>query len=123
MPSRRPFLVVSSGQSAPRHSQMSLANGFGHGPAPLGGRGRGAAAHRRVSVHPAMAQRPNFQVWWSALVMRRCGSANAIARKFGVTDMTGLNWLNGDTCPEGWAVFRAQQWWPEDFELDGGRDA
>ena len=103
---------------------MSLANGFGRGQlAPVGGRGRGHAAHRRVSVNPAMTQRPNFQVWWSALVMRKCGSANAVARKFEVTDMTGLNWLNGDTCPEGWAVFRAQQWWPEEFELDGGRDA
>ena len=102
---------------------MSLANGFGRGLAPLGGRGRGAAAHRRVSVHPAMAMRPNFQVWWSALVMRKCGSANAVARKFEVTDMTGLNWLNGDTCPEGWAVFRAQQWWPEEFDLDGPLDA
>lgn len=122
MSSRASLSVVSLGQSAPGRGQKSLANGFGR-LAPVGGRGRGAAAARRVSVQPVIGQRDDFMVWWSALLLRRCGSAHAIARTFDVTDQTGQNWINATACPSGWMVFQAQGWWPEEFQMNGGRHA
>ncbi|MDP1872118.1 MAG: hypothetical protein Q8K61_10910 [Gallionella sp.] len=119
---RRAFFVVASNHFAASRTQKSLANGFGS-LARAGGRGRGADAARRVSVQPVIARKPDFLVWWSALMLRRCGSAHAIAKQFDVTDQTGQNWINADACPSGWVVYQAQRFWPEEFELDGGRDA
>lgn len=109
-----PLKLVSSRQSAANPLQKSLANGFGR-IAPSDGRGRGAGAARRVSVQPVLAQRDDFMIWWSALMLRRCGSAHAVARQFDVTDQTGQNWINAVACPSGWAVYQAQSLWPQEF--------
>ena len=108
-----PLKLVSSGQSAPASAQKSLANVFGRCSAQ--GRGRGAGAARRVSVQPVIRQRDDFMIWWSALMLRRCGSAHSVARQFDVTDQTGQNWINAVACPSGWMVYRAQVLWPEEF--------
>jgi len=103
-------LVPSDASTSPRR-QMSFARQF----APAGGRGRGAVAHRRVSVQPVVVQRDDFLVWWSALMLRRCGSAHQIAMTFDVTEQTGRNWIDAVACPSGWVVFQAQRRWPDDF--------
>lgn len=105
------LLLVSSGHPARSVSQKSQPRVFG----PVGGRGRGAGAARRVSVQPVLAQRDDFLRFWSGLMLRRCGSAHAIAMRFDVTEQTGRNWVDGVACPSGWMVYQAQQLWPEEF--------
>ena len=109
--SRFRLSLVSSAGSARHMPQKSFATRF----APQGGRGRDRAAHRRVSVQPVIGRRDDFLVWWSALMLRRCGSAHQIAMTFDVTEQTGRNWIDAVACPSGWVVFQAQARWPEDF--------
>ncbi len=103
--------LVSSRQSAPALRQKSHPTTF----APLGGRGRGAGAARRVAVSPVLLHRAGFLAFWSGLMLRRCGGAHEIAMQFDVTEQTGRNWIDGVACPSGWMVFQAQQLWPEEF--------
>ena len=56
-------------------------------------------------------------VFWSGLMMRRCGDYRAVARRFDCTEQTGRNWIDGHAMPTGLAVMRAVEWWPEDFGL------
>ena len=115
MTSRPSLHLVSSRQSAPAPRQMSHPRVF----APLGGRGRDGRAARRVSVAPVLLQREGFLWFWSGLMLRRCGSAHAIAMRFDVTEQTGRNWVDGVACPSGWVVYQAQQLWPEEFSGGG----
>jgi hypothetical protein len=106
--------LVSSRQSAPVARQMSHPREFG----PLGGRGRDGRAARRVEVAPVL-HRGGFLVFWSGLMLRRCGGAHEIAMRFDVTEQTGRNWIDAVACPSGWMVFQAQQLWPEEFAGGG----
>lgn len=85
------------------------------------GRGRGAAAHRRVQVLPLIAvTRSEATAFWAGLVARRCGSREATAAMFGVTFQTACNWWDEFSCPTGDKVLQAMRWWPEDFAAGGG---
>lgn len=64
---------------------------------------------------PVQPDRAAFLRWWSALIIRRCGSAHDVARLFDVTEQTGRNWIDGVACPTGLAVVHAMALWPEDF--------
>jgi transposase-like protein len=70
---------------------------------------------RRVAPVAREMDRADFLRWWSALMMRRLGTAHAIARRFDCTEQTGRNWLDGFSCPTGLQVMKAFEWWPEDF--------
>ncbi len=75
-------------------------------------RGRvGTFRPRRV----AAIGRDEFLALWSLLMMRKCGTARAVAQQFECTEQTGRNWIDGFSCPTGHAVMRAMAWWPEEF--------
>lgn len=108
MSPKPPCLVSSQPSAIP--SQKSPPKGF----APLGGRGRGRPLRGRI-VLPEPPERDAMLVWWSALLMRHCGSAHEISRLFDVTEQTGRNWLDGVSCPTGLAVLHAMLLWPGEF--------
>lgn len=112
--SSRPLRLIAQ-NSATAGGKMYQAKGF----APAGGRGRSAGAGR--SGPRAELSRDGFLRWWSGLMLRKLGSARAIARRFDVTEQTGRNWVDGFSCPTGLQVMRAQGWWPEEFALAAPR--
>lgn len=59
--------------------------------------------------------RDEFLRWWSGLMLRKLGTAHAIARRFDCTEQTGRNWIDGFSCPTGLQVMRAHDWWPDEF--------
>jgi hypothetical protein len=90
--------------------RMSHAKAF----APLGGRGR-AEPHRPARLAPIEADRAGLLVWWSGLLMRRCGSVRGVVRVFECTEQTARNWFDGFSCPTGVALDLALRLWPADF--------
>lgn len=108
-------VVVHCGQPARPPSQMSRQNAF----APDGGRGRKLAARRRVqgALGLPMPDEVGFRDFWAGLLKRRCGCAAAVAQTFGCTEQTGRNWLAGEACPIGHAVWHAMGLWPADFGI------
>jgi hypothetical protein len=116
MPRSAPRLISKLETSAPSR-QKSQPNTF----APVGGRGRNLAASRRVHWRQDdVTGRDDFLRFWSGLLLRRCGSAHAVAMRFDVTEQTGRNWIDGFACPTGLAVFQAQELWPEEFIRKSG---
>ena len=114
--SSRPLRLSLPGLSsrpAMRVGQMSQPKAFVPARVPDRGRAyvRGALPN---GARPDLT-REAFLAWWSGLMLRRLGSAHAIARRFDVTEQTGRNWVDGFSCPTGLQVMRAQDWWPEDF--------
>jgi len=111
--SSSPLRKIAPADLAPRRGQMSHANGFDRA-----GRGRGAAAARRVSVPPVIT-RHAATVFWADLVGRRCASREECAVVFDVTFQTACNWFDGFSCPTGDKVMMAMRMWPEEFTGDG----
>jgi hypothetical protein len=108
--------LASANLSSVRSGQMSHPNSF----VPFGGRGRDLAAVRRVHGRiGSITGRDGFLRFWSQLMMRKCGSAHAVAMRFDVTEQTGRNWIDGFSCPTGLAVFQAQELWPDEFPAAG----
>ena len=70
---------------------------------------------RPAPLAPIEADRAGFLVWWSGLLMRRCGDVRGIVRVFGCTEQTARNWIDGFACPQGHLVDLAQRLWPADF--------
>jgi hypothetical protein len=97
---------IVSPHPAPRFGQTSHPN-------PFAGRGRSAAAHRRVSVAPIT--KVGAVVFWADLVDRRCNSREHCAVVFGVTFQTACNWYDGFSCPTGDKVLLAIDLWPDEF--------
>jgi hypothetical protein len=73
-----------------------------------------AIGARRDAAGPV--SRDAFLMFWSGLMLRRCGSAREVAYQFRRTEQTGRNWIDGFACPTGLDVARAYQMWPEDFD-------
>lgn len=114
--SPRPLHIVSSARPAMQRAQMYRPNGFA--PPRLQstcGRGRAAPFRPAPARMAGDVTRDQFLSWWSLLMMRRCGSARAVAQRFGTTEQTGRNWIDGFACPTGLQVMRAAEWWPDDF--------
>lgn len=109
--SSRPLHIVSSARPAMQRAQMSHPKAFG----PVGGRGRVLPLRPMPERSAGDVTRKEFLAWWSGLMLRRCGSARAVAQLFGTTEQTGRNWIDGFACPTGLQVIRAQEWWPGDF--------
>lgn len=110
-----PALALIRSNDAAAGGQMSRSNRVQR-LAPLGGRGRGAEAARRVQVLPVIGiTRDSAAQAWSGIVRRRCGSRENCAVMFGVTFQTACNWWDAWACPTGDKVMQAQAWWPEDF--------
>jgi len=82
--------------------------------APAGGRGR-AVPLRPLRLAPVEPDRAGLLVWWSGLLMRRCGAVRGIVAVFGCTEQTARNWLDGFSCPTGVALDLALRLWPEEF--------
>lgn len=113
-----PHVVALPGGSR-RLGQMSHPKEFAARVVPIGGRGRDLQSMRRVHgwVHgrSELTERDAFLSFWSGLLLRRLGSARAVAQAFSVTEQTGRNWIDGFACPSGHMVFQAQERWPDDF--------
>lgn len=108
--SLRPLRNIAAARPAMQRAQMPRPKAF----APLGGRGR-ALPLRPVSRVAGDLTRVEFLTWWSGLMLRRCGSAHEVTKRFDCTEQTGRNWIDGVACPTGLAVMRAFDLWPEDF--------
>ena len=104
--SPRPPHIVALARPALQRAQMSHPNGFG---------GAKVVPFRRSGRVAGDVTRGEFLAWWSGLLLRRCGSARAVAQRFATTEQTGRNWIDGVACPTGLQVMRAQEWWPGDF--------
>lgn len=117
MPSRT-LHTVASARPAMVRAQMSRPNGFARLPS-AGGRGRAVPLRGAVARAPGDVTKPEFLAWWSGLMLRRCGSARAVADQFKTTEQTGRNWIDGVACPTGLQVMRAMEWWRDDFAAAG----
>lgn len=109
-------VLVHSVSSARLVNQMSQQNAF----APQGGRGRKLSARRRVqgALGLPLPDEAQFRAFWSSLMVRRCGCAAGVAQQFGCTEQTGRNWLAGQACPIGHAVWHAMKLWPDEFGIE-----
>lgn len=77
---------------------------------PFDGRGRSAAARRRMHVN---ADRTDFLRRWSLLMIASFDSREACAVHFGVTFQTACNWFDALNAPYGHHVDFAQASLPE----------
>lgn len=89
--------------------------------APVGGRGRSAAARRRAHVHAQRRDIDDFLRRWSMLMIVSFATAEACGQHFGVTKQTGCNWREGTHRPCGDAVDFAMQTLPRYAEIMWGQ--
>jgi len=89
--------------------------------APVGGRGRSAAARRRAHVHAQRRDTDDFLRRWSMLMIVSFATAEACGQHFGVTKQTGCNWREGTHRPCGDAVDFAMQTLPRYAEIMWGQ--
>lgn len=106
--SLRPLRLASSALPAMRARQMSQPKTF----VPRLSSGR-ILPFRPLA--PPELSREDFLHWWSGLMLRKLGTARAIARKFDRTEQTGRNWIDAVACPTGLDVMRAMEFWPDEF--------
>lgn len=117
--SSRPLRLVAS-NPALRRLQMSRPSAFGPSAfgsgtfAPAGGRGRSYVTRPEPRRE---LTRDQFLRWWSGLLLRKLGSARAVAQFFETTEQTGRNWIDGTACPTGLSVMRALRAWPQEFSV------